>query len=125
MQEEKKGEMVYLTEKSDVLNGFLSDHQIESELLCVEKLNFIISWGVMKKDLSMKIVRNSNVLEVPATGLSFTSKDDLNDRVLPKLHKDVLNDEQVLVKMDELVLMQKEFEQSIMRSTNTAAKMHP
>ena len=83
MQEEKKGEMVYLTEKSDVLNGFLSDHQIESELLCVEKLNFIISWGVMKKDLSMKIVRNSNVLEVPSTGLSFTSKDDLNDRVLP------------------------------------------
>ena len=36
----------------------------------------------------------------------------------------MLNDEQVLVKMDELVLMQKEFEQSTLRATTAAAKMH-
>lgn len=51
-------EAIRLSGKDDVFNYDLSPHQIETELLCGERLYFQVKFSTEKKDLSLRMVKN-------------------------------------------------------------------
>jgi hypothetical protein len=51
-------EAIKLHGKDDVFNYELSPHQIETELLCGERLYFSIKFSTEKRDLSLKVIKN-------------------------------------------------------------------
>lgn len=51
-------EAIKLFGKDDVFNYELSPHQIETELLCGEKLYFQVKFSTEKKDFSLRMVKN-------------------------------------------------------------------
>ena len=48
------------------------------------------------------MLKNSNLSEINHTSLSFLSDKELNAKVLPKIPKDPLEDEGILLKLKEL-----------------------
>lgn len=50
--------------KEDVFNYDLSPHQIETELLCGERLYFQIKFSTDKKDLRLRMVKNGTVIKL-------------------------------------------------------------
>jgi len=64
-------EVVRLLDKTDVFNTELTNHQIETELLNGERLNFILKFSSHKKDLSLKIVKNAQTSKLNGTSLTF------------------------------------------------------
>lgn len=57
--------------KDDVFNYELSPHQIETELLCGERLYFMIKFSTEKPDLSIKMVKNGQHTKLKHTSMQF------------------------------------------------------
>lgn len=66
-------ETIKLIGKNDVFNTELSAHQIETELLCGERLSFLVKFSTDKNDLSLKVIKNGSVAKLKQTSLTFTT----------------------------------------------------
>jgi hypothetical protein len=62
---------IKLLGRNDVFNHELTPHQIETEMLCGESLNFKISFSSKNQDLVMKIEKNGNSTTFKPSNLSF------------------------------------------------------
>lgn len=64
-------ETIKLFGKDDVFNCDLSPHQIETELLCGERLYFQVKFSTEKKDLSLRMVKNGANTKLKSTSMMF------------------------------------------------------
>lgn len=65
---------VKLYGKDDIFNHELSPHQIETELLCSERLLFQFEFTTEKPDITLKIIKNSNIeTKLQQTQIAFTT----------------------------------------------------
>lgn len=59
--------------KDDVFNYDLSPHQIETELLCSERLYFSVKFSTEKRDLTLKMIKLNQETHLTHTSMSFVT----------------------------------------------------
>jgi hypothetical protein len=107
-------EAIKLNGKDDVFNYELSPHQIETELLCGERLYFQIKFSTAKRDMSLRMIKNGTITKLKQTSMVFQTgriekvsqkgadhskvkrkeevvKNDLQDKICPSISSNYMD----------------------------------